>query len=207
MPVHVVEAGESIPSIAKDSGFFWKTIWDHPNNSKLKAERQDPNVLYEGDEVFIPDLELKEFNKSTEHQWKFKRKGEPVKFKLRLLLMDQPRANEDYILIIDGKPIMGKTDGDGKLEEWIPGNARGGKLVLKGGKEEYPVMIGELDPISKISGVRQRLNNLGFACGSDGDEIDDQTREAIMEFQAKYELEVTGEPDDAFKSKLKGLHP
>ena len=43
MPDYTVGNCDSIPSIAKDKGFFWKTIWNHPNNAMLKALRKDPN--------------------------------------------------------------------------------------------------------------------------------------------------------------------
>jgi peptidoglycan hydrolase-like protein with peptidoglycan-binding domain len=36
-------------------------------------------------------------------------------------------------------------------------------------------------------------------------EIGDETKEAIKKFQAAYNLNVTGEPDEATKSKLKEL--
>lgn len=209
MPDYTVGEGESIRSIAKDQGFFWKTIWDHGKNAQLKNERKDPNVLFEGDNVFIPDLEKKYVDKPTEQTHEFIRKGEPAKFKLRLQTMDQPRKNEPYTLIIDGKVIHGSTDGNGKLECPIPGNAKGGKLILKGGKEEYAVKIGNLDPVDKPSGVRQRLNNLGFNCGasSTDEKLDPETADAIRQFQEKYKLQITGKITDEFKSKLKQLHP
>jgi hypothetical protein len=204
---YIIEPGESIPSVAKDQGFFWRTLWDLPENAALKQKRKDPNVLFQGDEVFVPDLRQKQESGATEQRHRFKRKGDPVKFKLRLLSMDKPRASEDYVLEIDGKLIRGKTDADGKLEEWIPGNAEGGKITLKGGAEVYPVQIGHLDPVDETSGIQQRLNNLGFLCGTENGEIGPQTRQAICAFQAKHELKVTGEPDEATKAKLQELHP
>ena len=79
MPTHKVAAGESIISIAKDYGFFWKTVWEHGNNASLKEKRKNPNVLLEGDEVFIPEKQLKKVSKGADATHKFKRKGEPVK--------------------------------------------------------------------------------------------------------------------------------
>jgi hypothetical protein len=207
MPKIQIYQGQSIPSVAKDNGFFWETLWNHPENSALKEKRKNPNVLFEGDEVFVPELETKEVTKPTEAKHKFKRKGDPLKFKLQLLMMGKPRKNEEYVLVVDGKQFRGKTDGEGKLEETLPGNATGGVLRLRGGKEEYPVRIGHLDPIDTNSGVKQRLNNLGFPCGSEDDELDDDTRAALQKFQNQHHLEVTGEADDATKAKLGELHP
>jgi len=207
MSKYQISQGESIPSVAKDNGFFWETLWDHPENAALKEKRKNPNVLFEGDEVFVPEIELKEVTKATEAKHKFKRKGDPLKFRLQLMMMGKPRKNEDYVLVVDGKQITGKTDGDGKLEATIPGNATGGTIKLRGGKEEYPVRIGHLDPIDTVTGVKQRLNNLGFTCGSEDDTLDDGTKAALQKFQNKFKLTVTGEPDDATKAKLTELHP
>lgn len=35
----------------------------------------------------------------------------------------------------------------------IPGNARAGRLILKGGAETYPVKIGHLDPVDETTGI------------------------------------------------------
>ena len=206
MPTHTVSQGESIISIASSYGFFWKTIWEHGSNASLKEKRKNPNVLLVGDEVFIPEKKLKEVTKGTDGSHKFKRKGEPVKLKLQLKMMDEPRANEKYSLDIGGKLIKGTTDGDGNLEEFIPNNASSATLILKDGKEQYSIRIGELDPVDEISGIQQRLNNLGFDCGSDAGELGEATKEALKKFQARHELTVTGEPDGATKSKLGELH-
>lgn len=206
MPKYTVSSGDSITSIAHENGFLSKTIWDHPENAGLKAKRKDPNILFPGDEVFIPDKDLKWETRPTNAKHVFQVKGEPNKFKLRLMKLGQPRANEAYVLEIDGKLYNGSTDSNGMLEQVIPRDAKGGKLVLKGGKETYPVRIGYLDPIDEVSGIQHRLNNLGFNCGSPGGELNDETRDAIRQFQTKYKLEVTGEPDDATKAKLRQLH-
>lgn len=206
MPKRYISSGESIPSIARDEGFFWKTLWNLPENASLKEKRKDPNVLYEGDEVEVPELREKEETRATEQTHTFRRKGDPLKLKLRLMLMDEPRGNEDFTLDVDGKLITGSTDGDGKLEEWIPGNARRAKLILAGGREEYPIQISRLDPIDTTPGAKQRLANLGYAC-SDDEDVSEEDARAICEFQRKYKLEETGELDGATVGKIKEFYP
>ncbi len=207
MPKITASQGDSIPSIAMDNGFFWETIWNHPENAQLKAKRKTPNQLMPGDEVFVPELRIKTVSKGTDGRHKFKRKGVPAKFRLQLKLLDEPRANEAYVLEIDGNTFKGTTDGNGILEQFIPPNAKGGRLLLNGGKEVIQIRIGFLNPIDEISGIQQRLNNLGFNCGSEDGELDDQTRAAIRAFQEAYGLQATGEPDGPTKAKLAGLHP
>lgn len=202
----IASQGDSIPSIATDNGFFWETIWNHPENAQLKAKRKNPNQLMPGDEVFVPELRIKSVSKGADARHKFKRKGVPAKFRLLLKLLGEPRANEAYVLEIDGNTYRGSTDGGGILEQVIPPNAKGGQLLLKGGKEVIPIRIGSLNPIDEVSGIQQRLNNLGFTCGSEDGELDDQTRAAIRAFQQAHGLEPTGEPDGATKAKLGELH-
>ena len=205
MPKIRVGKGNSTFNIAKDHGFFWRTVWNHPENAALKQERKDPSLLYEDDEIFVPEKELKEVSKGTDAQHTFKLKGEPCKLKLQLLKLGEPRANEDYIIEIEGKTIKGKTDGDGKIEHFIPNDATSGKLILKNGKESYPLQIGELDPVEKPSGIQQRLNNLGYSCGSEDGEIGEKTKEALKKFQAEYDLETSGEADSATQAKLQEI--
>jgi hypothetical protein len=206
MPKYTVQQGDSIPSIAEDNGFFWETIWNHGENAQLKAKRKTPNQLFPGDEVFVPELRKRIESRPTDARHTFKKKGAPAKIRVRLLMLNEPRKNEPYVLDIDGKQIKGTTDGDGKIEQFMPPNARSAKVILKGGKEIINLRIGHLDPIEEISGVQQRLNNLGFNAGSEDGELDDQTRSALRAFQARYGLEASGEVDESTRAKLKAMH-
>lgn len=204
--IHVTVAGDSIPSIAHDAGHFWETIWNYPDNADLKAKRKNPNILAPGDEVAVPPIRLKDFSCGTDARHSFKRKGVPAKLKMQLFLLGEPRRNEPYTLILDDDIIKGTTDGDGNLEHFIKPNSKGGVLKLNGGKEEYPVRVGHLNPIDTISGIKQRLNNLGYNCGDESDEKSDQFRQAVTQYQSAKGLKETGEVDGATKGKLESQH-
>jgi N-acetylmuramoyl-L-alanine amidase len=60
MPSHTVKQGDCISSIAHETGFFWETLWNHPDNAKLKQLRKNPNALLPGDVVSIPDQRVKQ---------------------------------------------------------------------------------------------------------------------------------------------------
>jgi len=209
MAKHTVKQGECIESIAFEKGFFWETIWNDPANTEVKRIREDPNVLLAGDQLFIPDMRVKEVSGQTEQRHRFRRKGTPSKFSITLEdENDQPRANLPYVLDIDGQLFSGKTDADGRLEHVIPPNARQGILRVgpEEDQEEYQLNLGSMDPVTEISGVQARLKNLGYDCGKIDGKLGPQTKEAISAFQAKHNLQVTGTPDDDTQLKLKEVH-
>ena len=203
----VVSAGDSIPSIAREHGHFWRTVWEHSDNAALRAKRKNPNILFPGDEVVVPAIVIKEVARPTEKRHRFVLRGEPVKFRLQLKDGDEPRAGEPYVLDVDGKLFQGTTDGDGWLEHWVPATAKSGRLQLQNGKETYPVNIGHLDPIDEVPGVQQRLNNLGYNAGPEDGSMTDTTRAALSAFQTRNGLSTSGEIDEATRSKLASLHP
>jgi N-acetylmuramoyl-L-alanine amidase len=207
MPIeHIIEEGESTISLALQYGFFVNTIWDDPANADLKQKRKDMNVLMPGDTVVIPDLEIKQVSGATEQQHRFKRKGIPAIYRLQVFDFEQPRANQDYRLIVDGQVLRGTTDANGILEQPVPPDAREGELII--GPDEFRLAIdfGYLDPITEISGVQKRLNNLGYLCGEPDGELDEPTRDALADFQDRFGLEPTGELDDATLKKLEEAH-
>ena len=91
-----------------------------------------------------------------------------------------------------------QTDDDGILEFNVPPGAQTGKLIIEPGSNEEEIIIlklGHLNPLNQISGVKQRLKNLGFDCGDTSEEMTDGLVAALRGFQEKHSLEVTGELD------------
>ncbi|MCP4247586.1 MAG: peptidoglycan-binding protein [bacterium] len=206
---YAVQQGECIDSIAMEHGFYWETVWEDSGNTDLREVRVDPFVLLEGDRVHIPELRRKDETGTTEQRHRFRRKGVPEILKIVLNDADgNPRAGLNYTLTVDGVIASGVTDAEGRLEEPIAPNAAQGELVVydQGEEERYPVGLGKLDPITTLTGVQGRLNNLGFDCGPVNGELGPQTEEAIREFQEKYELASTGEPNSETRERLRDVH-
>ena len=212
---YIVADGECLSSIAFENGFFWQTLWNHPANAALKTLRKNPNVLMTGDVVHIPDLTVKQEPGATETRHKFMLKGVPEFLRLKLLdSKHQPRANLDYVIVIDGNSRRGQTDGTGELKESIPPNAKSGKLILgqpMPGKPNVPrqvinLQLGNLDPVTEVTGLKARLANLGFYKGPLDGNLDAATQAAISRFQTKQQLPVTGQPDAATQAQLQQSH-
>ena len=208
MPWHTVEQGEWIQRIARDHRFYdWESIWNHPENSSLKQQRTDPNLLMPGDRVFIPDLQPKELPAATDQKHTFVKKA--PKMKLHIILHDEeehPLANKPWKLTLEGKEYSGTTDGDGSFEQEVPvlTSNEEGKLECEG--YHFPIRVGHLDPIEETSGVKRRLANLGFDCGSTDNSITDQFKDAVRQFQEYANVPVTGEVDQTTRDKLKEKH-
>jgi len=217
---YIVQPGDCMSSIAYENGFFWKMLWNLAENADLKAKRKNPNVLLAGDIVHIPDLTVKKEPGATEATHKFMLKGVPEILRMKLLDANhKPRANLDYTIVIEGNSRKGKTDGKGELKESIPPSAKSGKLIVaacpdKNGKPipgKPPILVmklqlGNLNPVSEVSGFKSRLANLGFYKGPIDENLDNNTKQSIRAFQRTMGLPVTGVPDDATKGQLQGIH-
>ena len=207
MPItHVIEQGDSVIQLSEEHGLFAPTIWDDPANADLKARRKDMNILLPGDVVVIPDIRPKGEHVETLQHHRFRRKGIPAIFRLQVFDHEEPRANQDYILDIDGVPQEGTTDEHGVLAIHLPPDAEKGKVVIGPDRFYLEIQFGHLDPIAELVGVQKRLNNLGYDCGEAEGELNEQTIAALVTFQRRFDLEETGEPDEATLAKLEELH-
>jgi len=198
----VASDNDCISSIAQDNGFFWQTIWDHPQNADLKALRKDPNVLMAGDPVFVPDLTVKAVPGASGARHTFKRRGVPAIARFRFLEAGKPRADVPYILNVGDLSTNGQTDGDGCVQFPIPPNVTTGTLLLGQGAKarRYDLQFGAINPVTEASGARQRLITLGFDCGDDGDA--DRLARAVKSFQVRQKLDVTGVLDQPTRDAL-----
>jgi Putative peptidoglycan binding domain/LysM domain len=197
MPKYTIAKGDCLSSIAEKFGFLPDTIWNHGENADLKARRKDPNVLYPGDVLFIPEKTVNEIPKPVDGTHSFVKKSAKAKLKLRLMDGDQPRANVPYDLNIDGKWLSGTTDGGGYLEHPIPPGAQQGKLLVGDGptKDVHEFRFGTVDPVDTDSGAEGRLRDLAY-------DVDGDREAAIRAFQKKEGMEPTGQLDDATRQKL-----
>ena len=196
MPEHTVAQGECLSSLADSFKIPRLSIWNHPRNEELRKKRANPDTLFPGDVIYVPEKALREQPCATELRHLFVRKAATVQLRIRLLRNDQPRVDEPYCLDIAGTVLSGRTDGEGWLTEKIPAAAREGTLTLNDGAEQHNLQIGSMDPIEEISGIQGRLKNLGFY-GADVDgKWGPESVDALRAFQQKKQLTPTGRRDE-----------
>lgn len=196
---YTVRQGDCLNNISEKNGLFWQTVWDDPDNKELKQLRKDPNLLFPGDKLNIPEKRPKEENCACETKHRFRKKGVPAKMKVQLLIEDEPIKNQPFSLMIDDQfGSEGTTDGDGYIETRIPPQVKTGKIIVgpPDNRVSFGIDFGTLDPLETEEGPLKRLNNMGY-------EVGDDPRVAIETFQEKEELTVTGELDKATLDRIK----
>jgi len=204
---HVIRPGECMATVAARYGFADENaIYGHPDNAELAKLRPNPNMLYPGDVVYVPEREDRSESIATGGAHTFVVRVAEKQLKIAVHDEDGPRAGVAYTLVVAGETIRGTTDGDGKLDQTIPAHARVGRLTI--GAAQYEVEIGALDPIEDTpddgeSGVRGRLRNLGIELPRDDAR---SLGHAIAMFQVMYDLPVTGIVDAKTIAALQNAH-
>lgn len=201
---YIVQQGDCISSIAEQCGLLPDTLWDA--NADLKSKRKNANALMPGDMLLIPDKRIELLPAATDQLHKYVRLGVPTKFRVILERYQQPIANKDYVLVIDGKVFSGTTSSTGLVEVDMPANAQSGKIQIPDEQIEYELDFGCLDPLDQISGAQARLQNLGYYMGDIDGQMNDEFQEALEYFQSDFGLDVTGELDGATEDKLLSYH-
>jgi len=211
-----VKQGDTMILIAHENRFrSWETIWNHERNRALREKRLNPQTLYPGDVVFVPDQETKELAAAVNqrHTFKLKSPERPV-FKVWLRdETDEPFANCRYELTIDGELVKGRTTGDGLVSKEVEPTAKHASLRLwlddsdPNDIVEWNMQIGHLDPADTISGAQGRMHNLGYKPGPVTGTMDAETVEAIKIFQHHLGYDIpTGELDDKTARALADIH-
>ena len=127
----VVAPGDCLSSIAKRFGLTWPILWNAPENAGLRAKRKDPNILYPGDQVFVPETQAKQDPAATGRRHTYEVDIEPTFVKLRFLFMGLPRKNVRWALMLSDREMdSGVTDGDGFLESRIDARQDEARLRL-----------------------------------------------------------------------------
>ncbi len=209
--VHTVRQGEDATSIAALYGFrHWKTVWAHPANTSLRAERE-PDMLFPGDEVSVPARTERVEEGGTAARHRFFALVASRKLHVILLGLDQkPLANAQYTLWLGDVAIAeDSTDASGALQRAIPLDAR--EVTLECALGAFTLEVGALNPLDDVadkgvSGAQGRLNNLGYDAGPIDGRLGSRTQEALRRFQVDQGIEASGFLDGATKAKLRSAH-
>jgi hypothetical protein len=209
---HTVAQGETLAKIASRLGSVgWEKIYHHADNAGFRERRPNPNVIYPGDVITIPDAEPKEVSVAVDqaHRFRVKRPRHAV----RLQVTDEAGQSLDgwlYALTAGTQTFEGKVDG--VIEHRVPLEVDRARLEVRQSNEvtarriAWNLEVGHLDPVDTLTGVQARLNNLGFGCGAVDDDAGPRTEASIRAFQASHGLEVDGQLGPELHAKLEKIH-
>ena len=209
MQPYVIRQGDHLAKLAFAHGFDADKVWNDAKNAEIKAARKKSSILHPGDIVHFPRAKHEglPLTKGTTNPYSVT----IPKKTLRLVFKDERLFGAKYVIEGLGAALAGVTDGSGVLTGQIPVHVREVNVVFPAVHVEYGVLIGDLDPIDETTGVRKRLEHLGFRKSSQGAsesdvEAKEADRSAIEAFQAAKGLQATGELDDATKAALVDAH-
>jgi N-acetylmuramoyl-L-alanine amidase len=204
---HVISGNDSVESVAYDNGLYWETVWQHADNEALRRERRDrPNILEEGDRLFVPDIVPRDTAKPVDARYRFRRKGVPSRVELRLTIHgDMPRADVGYTVKAGKRVASGRTDADGWIRFTVMPDVRAGTLTLDTG-EDFELAFSTMRPAAVLKGVQGRLRNLGYYDGPLDGQPGAALDAALRRFQADHGLQPSGEPDEATVAELETRH-
>lgn len=211
---HVVEEGQCTTTIAYRSGWLDDALWEASENSTLRKQRVEKNILAPGDSLVIPPVRLRKEAVKPSTAYTVRRKGVVAELSIGFCNeADEPRKGEPYLirLVSDAgtEERLGKTNGDGFVVEPVDPSTTDVTVVLgeKGpAQQSHTFTAATLDPIDTIGGVQGRLINLGYEVDDKRGELGPHTRRALRDFQRDRELEVTCEIDDATRDEIVSLH-
>jgi hypothetical protein len=210
---HTVRQGECLSSLAAQHGLpDWRAVYNHPENASFQQKRPNPNVIAPGDRVYIPDRDSLFKNGTTDRRNPFVLARD--KTSLLIVAADEdgnPYQEYDYKLTVGEDVYEGKTDSEGMLRHVIDAQAADGELTVwwPGTPPRHctwHLKLGHLDPVSQISGIQARLNNLGLNAGPVDGILGPLTRTAVAEFQKKTQLTADGDPGPITQSKLEEIY-
>jgi hypothetical protein len=214
--IHTVEQGETLIPIALRYGFgSWRKIWECPQNAELRRKRPNPHVLLEGDQVFIPDVELRVESCTAGFCHHFKLRRPRAFFRVLLDVEGRPLEGYRYRLEVASETMEGTTGARGLIEHEVAPEAKDAVLTLWLDRDApndehvhvWKLRIGYLDPPQEITGAQGVLRNLRYYDGPINGRLDDRTREALIRFQRDYGLpEPHGTLDEATWEMLRSVH-
>lgn len=159
---YVVQQGDYLTKLAFRHGFNLDEVWNHPKNAEVKAACDDNhNILAPGDILYIPVREERRLPLKAGTSNTYVATVPKVAVSLVLRSGDQALAGEPFTIEGLRTPMTGQTSADGSLKFEAPVDVREVQLTLPQRNTVHSVFIGDMDPVSKSSGVFKRLAHLG----------------------------------------------
>jgi hypothetical protein len=163
MEPYVIRQGDYLLQVAHTFGFDADTVWNDDKNSDLARLRPDHNILRPGDILYIPDQAYKtpdyqSLNTGATNSFV----ADAPTTTINIQFSDAQLASQACI-VVELDHLTGlTTDGSGLLTFAAPVTLQIATITFSVLALTYSCRIGFLDPINTLSGIYQRLQNLGY---------------------------------------------
>lgn len=206
---YVVRQGDYLEKLAFMHGFNAEKVWNDSKNAELRGRRKSPDILQPGDLLYFPPFKGWH-GRTLTHGSQNRYEVEVPKREVRIEFSSKGYGNARYEIHGLGAKVEGTTDGAGLVTMVVPVHVREVTVVFPAMRVRYAVRVGDLDPVTETSGVRQRLQQLGYRWPPEGDESEADLladdRLALELFQKARGLAVTGQVDEATIQALLDAH-
>lgn len=206
---YVVKKGDCLSSIAKRHGFSdWRRIYNDPENAGFRRKRPNPNLIYPGDVLRIPDGEHPTYQAATGQTHVYQVTLPKTQMRLQLEVQEA----HAYEIEIDGELHAGQTDGKSPIELPIRADLTRAPMKLwpasssKDAATELELTFGDLDPIEELSGVQGRLANLGYFWGSVDGKPSAAFDNAVRQFQIDEKMDPSLGLEQTTRERLRVRH-
>lgn len=210
MKPYVIRQGEYLASLAVRHGFDAERVWHDPANGALAQLRRNPQILQPGDVMHLPDGPDTAVAKQLRARSRNTYVARVPKVTLSLVFRDHGHAiaNARYLVDVAGRSVAGSSDGDGKLELAVPVHVTEVRVDFPERHRAFVVCVGHMDPIEERSGLRARLEHLGYLqpVSSESSDPNDGIAAALTRFQRHHGLHPSGTFDDLTRDRLRDQH-
>jgi hypothetical protein len=159
---YVVRQGDYLARLAYQFGFDADAVWADAKNAQLRQDRSDHNILSPTDLLYIPDQGGTPATQSLTTGTTNAFVSNPPTTTVTIRFVDAPFASQAYS-VPELPELTGLTTGqDGTATFSIPVTLDTFTIAFTGSGTSFSFDVGCLDPINTLSGIFQRLQNLGY---------------------------------------------
>ena len=163
MQPYVIKQGDYLDLLAHVFDFDADTVWNDPANDELRKRRPNPNMLCPTDILYIPTQAAR---RPVTHSLVTGQTNTfvstPPTVDVSLKFADPNRASQAFTMPELGSLTGLATGADGSTTFKVPVTLKSFTVVFTSDGASFTCKTGHLDPISTLSGVAQRLQNLGY---------------------------------------------
>lgn len=166
MEPYVIKQGDYLFKIAHEQNFDAMKVWQAPENADLRKRRPNPNILLPGDVLYIPDAKTREpqtFALTPNTTNTFTSSAPSVAIIVKLIGTNSTTYSSRAYTVKELPALTDlQTDGSGTATFQAPVTLDIATLSFTDTAESFSFTIAALNPIDSLSGMFQRLQNLGY---------------------------------------------